>query len=140
MRERGREREKEKEKDRKKEAGREGWRGQRERALIVHRPDDISLILWCADWRMQGDAKVPGALSAGQQRDRDSDGMEAGMDNRDINATPIGHDSRGTARLMGLRGHVLLPESAVSPSGAGAALPSPRLSLKSSRTGHEINQ
>jgi hypothetical protein len=85
---------------------------------------------------MQGDAKVPGASSAGQQRDRDSDGM----DNRDIDATPIVHDSSGTARLMGLRGHVLLPESAVSPIVAGAALPSPRLSLTSSRTVHEINQ
>ena len=89
---------------------------------------------------MQGDAKVPGALSAGQQRDRDSDGMEAGMDNRDINATPIGHDSRGTARLMGLRGHALLPDSAVLPIVAGAALPSPRLSPRRLGQSIEINQ
>lgn len=83
---------------------------------------------------MQGDAKIAGASSAGQERDRDSDGM----DNRDIVTTPMVHDSDSSAtpRLMGLRGHVLLPESAVSPIVAGAALPSPRLSLTSSRTVH----
>ncbi len=85
---------------------------------------------------MQGDAKVPGVWSAGQQRDRDS----AGTDNRDIEDTPIVHDSSGAARLMGLRGHALLPDSAVLPIVAGAALPSPRLSPRRLGQSIEINQ